>query len=191
MKNEKKVMLLSLTILAVLLTGFTWAYWNSGTIKADDVKSQSNTIQIGTGESQTVETVLEVGNSQSDHKGKFVPATIDPDNSTVKFTYDISWSTDSKYIDYAVGKIDIKNFKFDIPGVEDKEEVEAITNDLFKYSFEVSEKRLGENMTMINSGTQLYLTIIFENEPTSKEIYDLIQGKQLVASFDIQIIPEN
>lgn len=189
MKNEKKVMLLSLTILAVLLTGFTWAYWNSGKIEASDVKSESNTIQIGSGDTETIVTKLSTVNRNGDVQTKLVPQTVSEKDSKVELVYDLGWQTSSKAINGSVASVNVSNLTLSLKDNRSvkTEYVKDALNDMFKVEYKVQDVNGTQDTIAINSSTQIFVTVEFISEPYSKDIYDLIQSNELLLSFDVSL----
>lgn len=213
MKNEKKVMLLSLTILAVLLTGFTWAYWNSGKIEAANVKAESNTIKIGSGSTEIVKTKLSLGKDKNLNDEPLIPADITKDisKSQVSVKFNLEWATEETDTDYkklvegARGKVIVKNIALntdrnDSSKTDENDEfMRDILNSLFNIELDVEGgtelKKLNngnyEYEAPLNASTIMDFTVTFSKSPDDKLIYDKIQGQELVLNFEVQVEPYN
>lgn len=96
--KQRKLVIGLLVMLAVAVSGFTFAFWASGVTGSQDV--ESNTIQIGTGEEVTT-TVVVSGTASSSLD--LVPAGREDAGSvsSIDFTFDVEWAGASSAADAA------------------------------------------------------------------------------------------
>lgn len=91
--KQRKLVIGLLVMLAVAVSGFTFAFWG-GSLSGDDLV-ESNTVTIGTGESVTTEVTLSGAASQT--AGTLVPSGRADDSigtpvESVVFTFNILWA---------------------------------------------------------------------------------------------------
>jgi len=177
-------MLLSLTILAILLTGFIWAYWNSGEVLGANIETESNTIEIGTGSTEEVKTSLTAIVDSKDPHAILLPETVDEDQSKVTILYEVSWTIDSELISGAKGTLHFDNAELVIKGEENSK-----ANEVLAELFSVQFNNDGKVMTIDEKET-VFVTVSFDKEPANKQEYELIAGKELVLKFNLEVQAE-
>lgn len=187
MNNEKRVVLLSLTILALLLTGFTWAYWNSGKVLGATAEF-GNTISVGSGETEVIKTSLELYN-YSDGEGKvLVPKGYESDESKVSevtHQYLVKWLSEDNQAAKGYKIPSIKEYikiEFYTENEEDKRFIPYLNN-MFKVSVQ-------ENAPVVLDGEAEYrfnVDVKFVSEPEDQRIYDLLQKTKFGYKITIEI----
>lgn len=76
MKQTRKVSVSVLVLLALLLTGFTWSYWNAGAIKGtQNDGSVGGTVQLGSSSNTEVKTELNQVALTANNNERLVPVT--------------------------------------------------------------------------------------------------------------------
>ncbi|CAM3672469.1 hypothetical protein ERUR111494_06305 [Erysipelothrix urinaevulpis] len=182
MKNEKRITLVSLTILALLLTGFTWAYWNNANINEAVLSAHSNTIQVGEG--STTEITTTVNLTDNNKSLPLVPTKyVDADStSEIVLKFDAKWATDSKTIDGAKGLLNVSGLKMHVEGFTEEELKEMFSVEIVKGQQEMTLKG-----TEATAKDAVQLKIVFHTEPKNKEIYDKIELKPMKVSFNVDV----
>ena len=174
MKHSKYLSVFVLMLLALLLTGFTFAYW-AGNIQAATLSSTfaGDTVEIGAG--KDVVTQLEVKNSETGSE-KLVPSKYVDKNTvgsiTRKFTVAWDETAEFKAGNGAVGTVVASDIKV-LVGEKD------VTH-LFTVNFTSPEVEL-------NKTADMEFTISFKDEPKDKAEYDLVAGKDLTIKVTLNV----
>ena len=163
--KQRKLVIGLLVILAVAVSGFTFAFWASGITGNQDV--ESNNIQIGTGE--TVTTTVVVSGSASSTLD-LVPVGRDDAGvtsvSSINFTFDVEWAGASNATD-AAGATGTLNITPVLSG--------AGASELALFTVTAASTQ----SVTYGSTTPVSITVEFTNEPADSAQYDLIANALL------------
>ena len=163
----------------VTTVGVTYAYWVS---TARDTAS-SDPVEIGDGE-----TTLVVAFGSQDGK-VLIPsayATEDPflERDTEEITFTAVWTGDGSFS----GNIDMTSFTFTTISNSNSGNLVELTDTDLKSMFNVSF-----NAVPIKSGAanqiSIIITLTFENEPSTKAIYDTIANETLTVEVEFTVTP--
>ncbi len=169
MKN-KKLILATLALLAVVFSGITFAYWAGSITGASD--SDANTIQIGTGE--TVSTTLNVTSANDLAGNVLVPVgqTGAGKVSSTQVTFSLNWDGDGAT--GAVGSVAISTSV-----------MVGTTNvsHLFTVTYTTPDS--------ITAGTvkDIIVTVTFANEPADVTEYNLVADQDLIVTLSFTVTP--
>ncbi len=174
MKHSKYLSVFVLMLIALLLTGFTFAYW-AGDIKAATLshKFVGDTVEIGKG--HEVVTSLEVNqmeglNKQLVPKGRVKNDEVDE----ISRNFKVSWIDASTAGNGAVGTVKASDIKVLVNGKTYN------NNDLFKVV-------INDETINLNGKATMTATIEFAREPHNKAEYDLVAGKDLTLELTLTI----
>ena len=192
MNNEKRVVLLSLTILALLLTGFTWAYWNDGEVKGVH-KDLSNTIEIGAGDDVSINPIVNITVNDAFKGKKLVPSGYEDGINTVSeidLNYNLLWKEETlKSKEKAKGLIGfytVDLIDFDI-------EVDENTAPDYKELFKIEVKQGSNNRLSLGTLRQdaFTVTVKFNREPADQYEYQEIINKELKINLAVKVEKTN
>ena len=166
MKKQRKLVIGLLLVLALVVSGFTFAYWASS-INVDQAANEGNEIQIGEGE--VVQTSVSVTGSTSSALD-LVPVgreVADVSVSSITYTFDVLWdgTTDTS----ATGaKADLTV----TPALSGAAAAELLL-------FTVTNSHSSATEITYGSTTTVTITVTFTTEPANAAQYDLIANKAL------------
>lgn len=176
--KQRKLVIGLLIILAVAVSGFTFAFW-AGTLTGDDVVA-SNTVTIGTAEAVTTEVTYTPGGGA----GSLVPAgrvenSVEADaTASVVFTFTVIWAdtvTNDSY-DGQEEDLDITISPILIDGVAQPAGL-------------ISATPSGDVLISLNDGSaNVTVTVVFDREPTQAE-YDIIAGGEITFNVTFNVTP--
>ena len=173
--NKRGLVIGLLVMLAVITSGFTYAFWAAG-IGADS-KTATGTISVGTGE--TVTSTVNVGaavNSQG--ADDLVPAGFGGAGKITSLTLTFSVDWDSTGLD-ASGLT--STLTVALTGAENENEVDVTS--LFSAAF-----NNGGSYTIISDGSAVsVIATITMFEPADKAEYDLVAGLDVTLSFSFSV----
>ena len=162
--KQRKLVIGLLIMLAVAVSGFTFAFWASGVTGNQEI--ESNTIQIGTGEEVTTTVVV---SSSASSSLDLVPVGREESGvsvSSITYTFNVAWSGASNATD-AAGATGTLNITPVLSGAAASElelfTVTAATTQAITY---------GDTPTIT-------ITVTFTDEPENAAQYALIANAQL------------
>ncbi|HEY4537942.1 MAG TPA: hypothetical protein VIG45_05760 [Erysipelothrix sp.] len=188
MNNEKRVVLLSLTILALLLTGFTWAYWTNTEVKGVS-KDFTNTIKISAAEDIEVDTKLSLLSENDSLKlvpKKFVVEGESTNKATV--FYDLLWEEETNdrihnVADGTLAYVKISDIKIDLNG--------QATDETIKEMFDVDVSPYVKTIALGRTFKDaIGIQVVFKQEPGDQHIYNELVKNGLNISFKISVLPD-
>lgn len=177
---KKRGLVIGLLIMLALVTsGFTYAFWAGSITQAADV---AGTVTIGQGGNTTV-TVL-----AQDAVGILVPTSIDPANDEVTFTFDVEWTgTDA----IAEGTLSVSVVEvFTTISATDYDWAPGTTpdEDLYGDMFRVTISVPASGIINVGDTVEVTVTLVFENEPASQAIYNQVATGELSIVLDFNVI---
>lgn len=179
MKKQRKLVVGFLLLLALVVSGFTYAYWAGGIIAPTDLAVNGNSVKIGEGEDVVTTITASV---QTSEKG-LVPTAhvVNPGDDTETLTFNVTWAGDGATGATGTLSAVITNIKID--GQEINEDgLEGIM-------FEITPQ---SNAT-ITAGTALdfTVTVVFAREPKDLETYNKVVNKAVTftVTFTVVVTP--
>jgi hypothetical protein len=176
--KQRKLVIGLLVILAVAVSGFTFAFW-AGSLSGDDAV-ESNTVTIGTGEAVTTQVTL--GASQD--TGVLVPAGRADDSvegnavEVVVFSFVVDWndtvSNDS--FDGDLGSIGVVVDNIEINGSTTNA---GLVNTLVGGATEVE----------LNGATATVTVTVTLTEPADQATYNAVAGQPITFDVTITVTP--
>ena len=171
MKNKRKLVIGLLITLAVLISGFTFAYWASGITGDNEVAH--NTVSIGVGEAVT--TTVTLANSQT--AGQLVPAGKAGDSSSatpvdavvIVYTVTLDEDGDNNSFDGAIATLSVVASDIKVNDVENPYDLVNIA--------------LSYTATVAVDGTQTVTVTVTLGEPADATEYAAVAGKDI--TFDL------
>lgn len=178
MRKSKILSLITLSITALLLSGFTWAFWASG-VSVDGSVTDSNTVTLGTASSANTSIVVakETGAEVLVPKGRGVSGT---SVDEITHTFDVTWKEEHENSATGTkGTLNIENLNNSF--LKDGENPIPDTMGLALVSIENPNPiiTIGDTVT-VSVKVQL-------KEPETKEDYLKIAGKKLESQFEFKI----
>jgi hypothetical protein len=171
---KKRGLIISvLVLLAVITSGFTYAFWAASVDGIEDVKNGS--ITIGTGDDITVDVVI--GAAQSNTL-LLVPTTITPtatQTNSVVFTYTITWTADDRIESVTTANIVATVSDILVGGVENPHNL-----------IQVAIVNPG---TVTQGSSAQYTFTVTMNEPASLAEYNDVAGKVIQFSINFEVNP--
>lgn len=195
MNNEKRVVLLSLTILALLLTGFTWAYWNSskvlGASKVFNEETVGNTITIGSApEGKEIKTKVSVPLSSYLNDKKLVPEGFENGEdsvSKIELKFDLKWDELEATNNIAKGTLASYDVEFEGYKINVEEAYAPKIDTLFDIKVIVPEDH---SVALGTERKEAFSIIVsFSREPEDQYEYREIIGKELQLDFTVNVTP--
>ncbi len=180
MKKQRKVVIALLLVLALLVTGFTYAYWASGiTVTQGAVRTPTVTI----GEGQSVATTVTVSDP-ANNTVKLVPSTITPsagEANSVTYTFNVEWAGSTHAASTVGATADLSlTATLNTPAGLTADKMAAmftISNDL-----SVAEMTYGQTK-VVN------VTVTFANEPANAVDYEAIINQVLTLTVTFTLGP--
>ncbi len=171
---KKRGLVISLLVLlAVITSGFTYAFWASSVAGVTEAKNGS--VQIGTGEAVTVDVAI--GASQSNAL-QLVPLTITPlagQTNSVVFSYVITWTTDDRIESVTTANITTVVSDIKVGGVVNP-------HGLVQVSL--------VNPGTVTQGNQVTVTFtVTMNEPASQAEYNDVANELIEFSITFTVTP--
>ena len=190
MKISKYLSIMVLVLIALLLSGFTYAYWvgNVGDASKNLSNFEGETVVIG--EAKDISTVIDIGAFDANAK-KLVPENnVDKsvggaeENTSVRnITIPIKWVEEpktGKAVSDVVGNLSATH-TITLTGLDD----EAI-----KHLFDITVT-YNSVINLNGAAVDLVVNVKFVNEPRTKAEYDAVINKNLEFAFDILIKQNN
>jgi len=171
--RQKKLVIGLLVMLAVLVSGFTYAYWAAG-IAADSDQGIEH-ITVGTGE--TVTSTVSLG-SASISAGTLVPTgfAVGADVTSVTLTWTVSWASTGLDASGLSSTMTVALVSVLNPSTAD---VSAL--------FNVSLNNAG-SYTIISDGANVtVIATITMNEPSSQAAYNTVAGLAIDFTFSFDV----
>ncbi|RJX24333.1 MAG: hypothetical protein C4537_07085 [Acholeplasma sp.] len=178
--KKRSLLIVMLVMLALVTSGFTYAFWAASVTGNNDTAVGS--VEIGQGSAVTT-TVL-VGDETS--AGLLVPTGYQNGTTTfnqITLTFDVDWTADASGAAGTTGTlvVDVVETSFDI--LDDLDVTTGLTDVQIDAMFDVVVTS-GNNASMTIGGSQaVVITITFANEPASSAIYDAVANGTFV--FDV------
>ncbi|MDR4968060.1 MAG: hypothetical protein RG740_00430 [Acholeplasmataceae bacterium] len=184
--RQKNLVIGLLVMLALVVSGFTYAFWASGVTGNSDTAVGS--IQIGEGEAVT--TTVTVGNET--FGGDLVPVGFEDEDSdpikvsSVVLTFNVVWTQDSTGAEGTTGTLSVSVDSYDI--VEYDEDLEedvttGLTTAQIDAMFDI-DITSGDGASMTLGGNQnVVITVTFENEPATQAIYEMVAAGRLILNL--------
>ena len=169
MKNKRKLVIGLLITLAVLISGFTFAYWASGITGDNEVAT--GTITIGSGEAVTTTVVV---------TGEAVDTDLTPGNYQA-LVYSVNWSGENAAgAAGAAGTLAVGSVIYSGLGDLTSAGIDAM------FDFVVTS---GDGAIIAGTPQDVTMTITFTNEPANKIIYDKVANGTLTVQFTFTVTP--
>ena len=165
--KQRKLVIGLLVMLAVAVSGFTFAFWSSGISGEEGIAS--NNIQIGTGEEVTT-TVVVVGEASSDLELVPVDREVDSESvSSISFTFDVTWAGASN-ADDAAGATGTLNVTPVLTGLQSDGTTAVQQDELDLFTVTAASTQT----VTYGSTTEVIITVTFTTEPINAAQYALI-----------------
>jgi hypothetical protein len=178
MKNKGLVIGL-LLMLALVVSGATYAYWATAINVTDDTSLGTVTI----GEAGAAVTTSVVVANLDEEELDLVPVGLGSPNF-VEFVFDVEWQAIAGAVG-ATGTITVSNATYSVPGA-------TLSGAQLEAMFTSSVQTAAEDLSITNGQTkQVTVRVTFDTEPADKDIYDLIKNATLTATFtfDVTVTP--
>ena len=168
--KQRKLVIGLLIMLAVAVSGFTFAFW--GSIQEDT--TASGDITIGTGRTVTTTAVY-----SSQTAGVLVPNGLESESveanavSSITFTFNVDWDDNADYTaasDLTISTVSIENSN------------EVDVSALFNVAFPNPVIQLTPN-----AAAQAVTITITMNEPADQAAYDLVAGLAITFTFNFSV----
>lgn len=164
--KQRKLVIGLLVMLAVAVSGFTFAYWSSG-VSVTGPAIESGTITIGEGDAVTT-TVVVTGEAED--------VDLEPTQSQ-ELVYLVNWSGSGA--DGAIGTLAVSDLAYSVaPGTLTHAQLDAM------FDFVVTS---GDGAITAGTPQNVTITITFTNEPATKAIYDEIAAGTLSVQFTFTV----
>ncbi|CAM3492814.1 hypothetical protein [Erysipelothrix anatis] len=212
MKRDKLIALISLSVLALLLTGFTWSYWFDGTVSPPSEVTKTNTMKIGSGDTVTVSTQIGDLNIFKNTELPLVPkgkAVEGKSVDTLETGYSVSWEEDGT--DFATGhpgtlQVVYSNFRFqkNIDGITERRDDESYLNLILFSGTPITANRDTSNPNWVNEisfgatrdiflgdgNLQAFKHAFQLGMPPTKEHYDFVKESTIAFDINITVTPQ-
>lgn len=187
MKKQRKLVVGFLLLLALVVSGFTYAYWASGVAGAN-ADTDGIDITIGTGD--TVTTEVSFGTTTSDLVGKnFVPTAHvggDEDKTdTVILTFNVNWDGTGTNAGDAATVTRALTAVVNSISIGDDETLNA-TGGLGDVPMFTAVTQTGVTITGNGTAT-ITVTVTFAVEPKNVDIYNLVAGQILTLNVTFTV----
>lgn len=171
--RQKKLVIGLLVMLAVLVSGFTYAYWAAGI--AADSDTGVETITIGTGE--TVSSTVGIGSAVIG-SGTLVPTgfAVGGDVTSVTLTWTVAWASTG---------LDASGLSSTLSVVLDS--VENPSSADVSALFNVSLNNAGSYTIISDGATVTVIATITMNEPASQAVYNTVAGLAIDFTFTFTV----
>lgn len=169
--KQRKLVIGLLVMLAVAVSGFTFAFW--GSIQEDT--TASGNITIGTGRTVTTTAVY-----SEQTAGVLVPSGLENQSaqnnavSSITFTFNVDWDDNADYTaasDLTITTVSIQNSNLDD------------VSSLFNVAFPNPVISLTPN-----AAAQAVTITITMNEPADQAAYDLVAGLAITFTFEFSVV---
>ncbi|WP_159635688.1 hypothetical protein [Erysipelothrix anatis] len=212
MKRDKVIALISLSVLGLLLTGFTWSYWFDGIVSPPSEVTRTNTMKIGSGDTITVSTQIGDLNIFKNTELPLVPkgkAIEGKSVDSLETGYSVSWQEDGT--DFALGHpgtlhVVYSNFRFEknIDGITEIRNDESYLNLILFSGTAITANRDKSNPNWVNEisfgatrdihlgdGNPQAFNHDFQlGMPPTKEHYDFIKESTIAFDINITVMPQ-
>lgn len=177
--KQRKLVLGLLIMLAVAVSGFTFAYWASGVGGATS-NIASNQLKIGT--AGAVSTTLNVPTAQTNNVG-MVPTTHKTGTEdTVEFTFSFTWTATGTNSADGVGKSStLKLASYTFADIVNGTTVTGTELDVM-FDVTAADVSITEGVAV-----DMVVTVVFALEPGTKVIYDAIAGQNLMLTLNFTV----
>lgn len=162
---KKRGLVIGLLIMLALVTsGFTYAFW-AGTV-TQAAANVPGTVTIGEGGTSTVTFTFDAASAAD-----LVPATVNPANSTAVLTFDVAWDED------VANTADLDG---DLTVVLGTVTIGSLTPAQISAMFTITiTAGQGAAISMNGATVEVQITVEFTNEPASQAIYDEVANGTL------------
>jgi hypothetical protein len=175
--RQKNLVIGLLVMLALVVSGFTYAYWSAGVTGNSDTAVGS--IQIGEGEAVT--TTVAVGNQT--FGGDLVPVGFEDAGSTpakvssVALTFNVVWTQDDTGAEGTTGTLNVSIDSYDV--VDELDATTGLSTAQIDAMFTIAiTSGNGASMTL-GDNQNVVITVTFTNEPATQAIYDMVAAGTL------------
>jgi hypothetical protein len=168
--RQKKLVIGLLVMLAVLVSGFTYAYWN--TVVAPAYYTDFGTITIGQGNTYT--TAVSVANV--DDTSALVPTgygSVGDDTAALSFT--VNWT--GAGAEGSAGTLSVSIDSYSFTGLTTAE-IDAM------FSITVTS---GEGAIVVGTPGTVVVTVVFENEPATLALYNTVALGTLTVNLTFSV----
>ena len=162
-----------LVMLAVITSGFTYAFWASSIAGAD--QDVPGTVTIGEGGATTVAVSFE-GASQSD----LVPTAYAGEDTAV-LTFDVEWTEDLAETAGGAGTLAVSIESYTL-GTLDETQIDAM------FSITVTTGN-GDAISVEGGVVEVTITIVFHTEPANQTIYTQVANNTLSILVNFVVTP--
>jgi len=179
--RSKNLVVALLVVLALAVSGFTFAFWSAGVL-ADDTTA-TGTITVGTGET-VVSTVNVAAAVNSQGANALVPAgfTAEGKITSLTLTFSVDWDSTGTDASGLTSTLTVA-----LTGAENSLEADVLS--LFNAEFNGA----GDGTyTVITDGSAVSVVItITLDEPADQAEYELVAGESVILSFSFTVAASN
>ena len=180
--NKRGLVIGLLVMLAVITSGFTYAFWASSV--AGDDKEVIGTINIGSGSAVTTTVAVdpEVGS------GLLVPTAFKNDTTTfdtIALTFSVAWTQDAIGAAGTTGVLDVSIDSWDVVDALDVSTGLTLGEKAAMFTVVITSGD-GETLTLGDS-QDVVITITFIAEPATKDLYDKVATGKIVINLTFDI----
>ena len=179
MKKQRKLIIGFMMLLALVVSGFTYAYW-AGSITVTQAANKTDTIKIGTG--GTVSTTVAVTGGTSNELD-LVPVGREVENtsvSSITYEFDVEWNGASDLND---GKTDATDATALLTATATLTGADQTELNLFT----VTNSHSTATSVTYGSTTTVTVTVTFTSEPADAAQYAKIAGKELMLTVSFNL----
>jgi hypothetical protein len=169
--KQRKLVIGLLVLLAVAVSGFTFAFWAGSVTQAAE---ESSTVSIGQAGTSTV--VLTASADQTDD---LVPASVNPANSVSVLTFSVAWSEDAVDTANGTGVLTAALGTITLNGLTPAE-----ISDMFTIEITAGNN---EAITMDGASVDVEVTITFTNEPATQAIYNQVFNQNITIPVTVTV----
>ncbi|MCK9493495.1 MAG: hypothetical protein M0Q00_03895 [Acholeplasmataceae bacterium] len=193
-KGLKKLVLLLLLFVGLGASVTAGAYWASSFTAADATNPNGElTVTIGKGGVVELETKLDLGTQENDGvlplvpSDHIVPGTTDRRVITIRADWAVAPGVNSEYttgLGTVSGTLNAEiGTNYSLFGKELTSAEQTAINEMFTVEVTTIDVPI-----TIGGSSYIEVTIIFENEPTTKAFYDLVAEGQLIITITLSVV---
>jgi hypothetical protein len=167
--RQKNLVIGLLVMLALVVSGFTYAFW-AGTI-TDGVNDIPGSVQIGEGEPVTIQVAI---GAQGGDTEVLVPTTVTPlegQSNSIEISFIVTWTNDPALTGIADADVSVLIENIEVDGVENP------------YTLISVVEKSGNPETIALGAQVTFYFVITMSEPSNQEQYTAVAGKEI--TFDL------
>ncbi|MDO9629767.1 MAG: hypothetical protein Q7I99_07675 [Acholeplasmataceae bacterium] len=174
--NKRGLLIGLLIMLAVITSGFTYAYWASNVVEG--TAAVGGSVQIGTGESVTIDVTL--GDQGGSTKvlvpvGRVVDA--EEQSALIEISFEVTWEDDELLAGIADKAVSVLIENIEVAGVENP------------YLLINVVEKTGNPTTIALGGTVTFYFEITMSEPGDLTEYTAVAGKEITFDLTFTVTP--